>query len=98
VGATGAERVGAILSRAPSVQADQQIGLKLKSGGTATQALGFESGDVIVDIEPAAGQDGAVAQSFGAQDLLNVTFVRNGVPHSVSIEGAQLANLRTLIE
>jgi len=95
-----ASRLTDIIRPAPHVQEGQIVGFRVTPGrDRATfEALGFQSGDVVTDIngtvldDPSQGVQ--VFQSLGESTQANVTVLRDGVPQVIVIDTTQLQNLQ----
>jgi general secretion pathway protein C len=95
-----ATRLTDIIRPAPHVQEGQVVGFRVNPGrDRATfEALGFQSGDVVTDIngtvldDPSQGLQ--VFQSLGESTQANVTVLRDGVPQVIVIDTTQLQRLQ----
>lgn len=95
-----ATRLTDIMRPSPHVQEGQVVGFRLNPGrDRATfEALGFQPGDVVTDIngtvldDPSQGLQ--VFQSLGESTQANVTVLRDGVPQVIVIDTTQLQRLQ----
>lgn len=95
-----ASRLTDIMRPTPHVQEGQVVGFRLNPGrDRATfEALGFQPGDVVTDIngtvldDPTQGL--AVFQSLGESTQANVTVLRDGVPQVIVIDTSQIQSLQ----
>ena len=85
---------------APHVQEGQIVGFRVNPGRdrAAFEALGFQPGDVVTDINGTVLDDVSqglqVFQSLGEATQANVTVLRDGVPQVLVIDTTQLQNLQ----
>jgi general secretion pathway protein C len=88
-----------IIRPAPHVQEGQLVGIRLMPGrDRATfEALGFQSGDVVTDVNGSVLDDISQAlkifEALGQSTQANVTVLRDGVPQVLVIDAAQLQGL-----
>lgn len=95
-----ASRLGDIIRPAPHVQEGQVVGFRLNPGRdrAAFEALGFQPGDVVTDIngmvldDPSQGL--AVVQALGESTQANVTVLRDGVPQVIVIDTSQIQSIQ----
>ncbi len=95
-----ASRLTDIMRPTPHVQEGQVVGFRLNPGrDRATfEALGFQPGDVVTDIngtvldDPSQGL--AVFQALGESTQANVTVLRDGVPQVIVIDTSQIQSLQ----
>ena len=95
-----ATRFSDIIRPAPHVQEGQIVGFRVNPGRdrAAFEALGFQPGDVVTDINGTVLDDVSqglqIFQSLGEATQANVTVLRNGVPQVLVIDTTQLQNLQ----
>jgi general secretion pathway protein C len=95
-----ASRLTDIIRPAPHVQEGQIVGFRVTPGrDRATfEALGFQSGDVVTDINGTVLDDVStgmqIFQSLGESTQANVTVLRDGVPQVIVIDTTQVQNLQ----
>ena len=95
-----ATRLTDIIRLAPHVQEGQVVGFRVNPGRdrAAFEALGFQPGDVVTDIngtvldDPSQGLQ--VFQALGEATQANVTVLRDGVPQVIVIDTTQLQSLQ----
>lgn len=91
-----AARLSEVIRPAPHVQEGQVIGIRVTPGrDRATfEALGFESGDVVTDVNGTVLDDMSQAlqifEALGESTQANVTVLRDGVPQVLVIDATQL--------
>jgi len=94
-----ASRLTDIMRPTVHVQGGQVVGFRLNPGrDRATfEALGFQPGDVVTDINGTVLDDPAqgltVFQALGESTQANVTVLRDGVPQIIVIDTSQIRNL-----
>ncbi len=95
-----ATRFTDIMRPAPHVQEGQIVGFRVNPGRdrAAFEALGFQPGDVVTDINGTVLDDVSqglqIFQSLGESTQANVTVLRDGVPQVLVIDTTQLQNLQ----
>ena len=95
-----ATRFTDIMRPVPHVQEGQIVGFRVTPGRdrAAFEALGFQSGDVVIDINGTVLDDPSqslqVFQSLGESTQANVTVLRDGVPQVIVIDTTQLQSLQ----
>ena len=95
-----ATRFTDIMRPAPHVQEGQIVGFRVNPGRdrAAFEALGFQPGDVVTDINGTVLDDVSqglqIFQSLGEATQANVTVLRDGVPQVLVIDTSQLQNLQ----
>ena len=95
-----ATRFTDIMRPAPHVQEGQIVGFRVNPGRdrAAFEALGFQPGDVVTDINGTVLDDVSqglqIFQSLGEATQANVTVLRDGVPQVLVIDTTQLQNLQ----
>ena len=95
-----AARLNEIIRPSPHLEQGQIIGVRLNPGrDRATfEALGFQSGDVVTDINGTVLNDGSQAlqifEALGESTQANVTVLRDGVPQVLVIDTTQLQGLQ----
>jgi general secretion pathway protein C len=95
-----ATRFADIMRPVPHVQEGQIVGFRVNPGRdrAAFEALGFQPGDVVTDINGTLLDDPSqslqVFQSLGESTQANVTVLRDGVPQVIVIDTTQLQGLQ----
>jgi general secretion pathway protein C len=95
-----AARLTDIIRPAPHVQEGQIVGFRVNPGRdrAAFDALGFQPGDVVTDINGTVLDDVTqglqIFQSLGEATQANVTVLRDGVPQVLVIDTTQLQKLQ----
>ena len=95
-----ATRFTDIMRPVPHVQEGQIVGFRVTPGRdrAAFEALGFQPGDVVTDINGTVLDDTSqglqVFQSLGESTQANVTVLRDGVPQVIVIDTTQLQSLQ----
>jgi general secretion pathway protein C len=95
-----AGRLTDIMRPVPHVQEGQIVGFRLNPGRdrAAFEALGFQPGDVVTDIngtvldDPSQGLQ--IFQSLGESTQANVTVLRDGVPQVIVVDTSQLESIQ----
>ncbi len=94
-----ASRITDIVRVAPHIEQGRMVGFRLNPGGEPAQfeALGFQPGDVVTEINGTAMSDPSrglqVFESLGESTVANVTVVRDGAPRVLTIDTTQLDEL-----
>lgn len=97
-----ATRINEIVRVAPHIEQGRMVGFRLNPGEQPEQfeALGFQPGDVVMEINGTAMTDPSrglqVFESLGESTVANVTVVRNGTPEVLTIDTTQLDELDTV--
>jgi general secretion pathway protein C len=95
-----ASRLTDIMRPVPHVQEGQIVGFRLNPGRDrgAFEALGFQPGDVVTDINGTVLDDPSQAlqiyQALGESSQANVTVLRDGVPQVIVIDTSQLQGIQ----
>ena len=94
-----ASRITDVVRVAPHIEQGRMVGFRLNPGGEPEQfqALGFQPGDVVIEINGTAMSDPSrglqVFESLGESTVANVTVVRDGTPQVLTIDTTQLDEL-----
>lgn len=96
-----ATRINEIVRVAAHIEQGRMVGFRLNPGEQPErfQALGFQPGDVVTEINGTAMSDPSrglqVFESLGESTVANVTVIRDGVPQVMTIDTTQLGELET---
>ena len=94
-----ASRITDVVRVAPHIEQGRMVGFRLNPGREPQQfqALGFQPGDVVTEINGTAMSDPSrglqVFESLGESTVANVTVVRDGTPQVLTIDTTQLDEL-----
>ena len=97
-----ATRINEIVRVAPHIEQGRMVGFRLNPGEQPEQfeALGFQPGDVVMEINGTAMTDPSrglqVFESLGESTVASVTVVRNGTPQVLTIDTTQLDEFDTV--
>ena len=94
-----ASRITEVIQVAAHIEQGRMVGFRLNPGGEEQrfEALGFQSGDVVTEINGTAMTDPSrglqVFESLGESTAANVTVIRDGAPRVLTIDTTQLGEL-----